>query len=219
AQASEAAAREEGSSSRRRRRGSRSGDRSSERGERSQREQLASPAEIPAGVSPAEPAPLAAPDAAPAEVVAPASAPAPVAVSAPIAAASPEAAPAAPAPLPVKAPEAPPAAPAGVTAKPEDILKTLGGDADLSQVETRSAAPEQAQAEVQAADSRRSRRRRPQVAAPEQMELMQVETSVPVSAPDMAEESAPRTHGPGRRRRYNNPATANEPLVQVETRQ
>ena len=222
-QASEAAAREEGSSSsRRRRRGSRSGDRSSERGEHSQREQQASPAETSASAAPAEPAAVAAPQSAPAPVadVAPESAPAPVAVSAPTAAASREAAPAAPAPLPVKAPEpTAPAVPAGVTAKPEDILKTLGGDADLSQIETQGAAPEQTEAEAQATGSRRSRRRRPQAAAPEQMELMQVETSVPVSTPVMAEESTPRTHGPGRRRRSNATVAANEPLVQVETQQ
>jgi ribonuclease E len=202
AQAGEAAPREGG----RRRRGGRGG-------ERAQRPAQA-PLEAETAIAPtAQPSPVI-------EAVEPAPAPAPVVVAAPEAVTvQAEIAPAAPAPLPVSTPVEPIApVPAGVTAKPEDVLKTLGGEAGLSQVETQGAAPVSAEGETPAPSGRRPRRRRPQAAAPEQMELMQVETSVPATAPAV-EDTTPRTHGPGRRRRTSGQPVAGEPLVQVETQQ
>jgi hypothetical protein len=132
-----------------------------------------------------------------------------------------ETAPAAPAPVPVAASAEPvSSAYSGVTAKPEDILKNLGGEGGLSQVETQSSVLPSIEGEAGAASSRRPRRRHPQQAAPAQMELMQVETSTPAApAATAVEDTTPRSHGPGRRRRASSQAVANEPLVQVETQQ
>ncbi len=227
AQAGETAQRE-GSSSRRRR-----GSRGGERGERVQ-QQPSQPQAEAAGAAPvsARPAPAQNQEPAPAPVPVAAAVPEPVAVQA-------APAPAVSAPVPVSAPEpaaveaepalAAPAAsapaepvaqvPAGVTAKPEDVLKTLGSEADLSQVETQSTPPASAESEAAAPSGRRPRRRT-QATAPAQAELMQVETSAPAAAPSSTEEATtPRSHGPGRRRRAGNQAVANEPLVQVETQQ
>jgi hypothetical protein len=97
-------------------------------------------------------------------------------------------------------------------------LKNLGGEAGLSQVETQGTAPVQMEGETAARSGHRPRRR-PQAAAPTQMELMQVETSAPAAAAVPAEDTTPRSHGPGRRRRTASQAAASEPLVQVETQQ
>ena len=214
AQAGEAAPREAREGSRRRR-----GGRGGERGERGERTQQTAPEQTPAEATvtapvAAEPAPIvAAVEPTPAPVVV--SAPAPVLV---------QAEPAPSAPVVVSAPQsaAEPAisTPAGVTAKPEDVLKTLAGEAGLSQVETQNAAPVSSETESTGSSSRRPRRRRPQTQnAPAQMELMQVETSAPAAAAPV-EDTTARTHGPGRRRRAGGqqPVT-NEPLIQVETEQ
>lgn len=105
-----------------------------------------------------------------------------------------------------------------MTAKPEDILKTLVNEAGLDQVETQSAAPVPADGEAPAPNGRHPRRRQPQATVPAQMELMQVETSAPPATPAV-EDTTPRSHGPGRRRRTNGQPAADEPLVQVETQQ
>jgi hypothetical protein len=107
----------------------------------------------------------------------------------------------------------------GVTARPEDILKSLSPAADLQQVETQGAAPVVTESESTGA-LQHPRRRRASGVPSTQMELMQVETSTPAepaSAP--AEGSEQRAHGPGRRRRSGAPIPAGEPLVQVETGQ
>ena len=209
----------------RRRRGGRGGCGERGDGMQQQNAQTAAPAE-PALAAPAAARP--APESAPVE-----SAPAPVPVSAPEPIAAPaQAAPAVAAPVPVPAaapapqaaavqpetaaPIAPAAPAAGATARPEDILKTLTGEAGLSQVETQSAPAAAAEGETPPAAGRRPRRRRPQAAEPAQMELMQVETSAP--AAPAAEEAAPRPHNPRRRRQAAQPA-ASESLEQVETRQ
>jgi hypothetical protein len=144
---------------------------------------------------------------------------APVAVSAPEPLTQAEAF--AVAPAPGIQPEPIASAPAGVTAKPEDILKTLANEteAGLSQVETQNAAPASTVDESSASSGRHPRRRRPQAeATPAQMELMQVETSAPAVTP-AAEDTTARSHGPGRRRRTSGQPVADEPLVQVETQQ
>ena len=214
----ESAPREGGS---RRRRGGRGG----ERGERGERTQQPAPAAAQAETAPSVAQAVSA--------VAVEPVPAPVAVSAAESVATPAPAAVTASPVPVSAaepaaPRAEPAAaasradepsqPAGVTAKPEDILKTLGGEAGLSQVETQNAAPAPAESEAGASNGRRRPRRRPQAAAPAQAELMQVETSAPAATP-VAEETGPRSHGPGRRRRTTGQPAASEPLVQVETQQ
>jgi len=229
AQTGEAAPREGGSRRRRSGRGGRS-----ERGEGAQQTaqsaaQVEAVLAAPAAGQPAPEVPLAEPApppvvvSAPEPVVSPEPAPAiaPVAISAPEpVAVQAENAPAAPLAPPVAVQAEPvAAAPAAVTAKPEEILKTLGGEAGLSQVETQSAVPPVAEGETAPAPAaRRPRRQRPQAAAPTQMELMQVETSAPAAAP-VAEDTTPRTHGPGRRRRTSGQPVAGEPLVQVETQQ
>jgi ribonuclease E len=181
-----------------------------ERGERGERVQQ--PVQAEAATAPGAPPVVEAVEAAPAPAPVPVSTPSPVVPQA-------EAVPRAPAPLPVSIPAEPVAQqPAGVTAKPEDILKTLGGEAGLSQVETQGVVPTPAESEA-AAPAHRPRRRRPQAAAPAQMELMQVETSAPAVAETPAAETTPRSHGPGRRRRTTSQQTAAEPLVQVETQQ
>jgi ribonuclease E len=203
-QAGEAAPREGG---RRRGRGGRG-----ERGER--RERTQQPVQAETNIAPtALPEPVI-------EAVEPTPAPAPVPVAAPapITPQEMESAAVAPAPLPVNAPSEPiEPVYSGVTAKPEEILKNLGGEAGLNQVETQIAAPAPAEGESAASSGRRPRRRRPQAAAPQQMELMQVETSAPAAPAAPTEDTSPRSHGPGRRRHTSGQAVANEPLVQVET--
>jgi hypothetical protein len=158
----------------------------------------------------------------------PVAAPAPVPVSAPESiAAIAETVAASPAPAPVSIPAetvvatAPAVVPSqpGVTARPEDILKNMGGDSGLSQVETQGAAPAPAEDVTGTPSAHHPRRRRAQVAEPAQMELMQVETSAAAAAAAPAEDTTPRSHGPGRRRRNTGQAIAAEPLVQVETQQ
>ncbi len=118
--------------------------------------------------------------------------------------------PAALAPAPLPAPAA-----AAARARPEDILAQLAPSADLLQVET------QAAVEAQAAEGetrrRGRRRRRPSSSAQTSMELVQVETTAPITAPENGEApAAPKPH-PTRRRRSHPADEAQQPLVQVET--
>ena len=118
------------------------------------------------------------------------------------------------APLPVSVPaESITPEPTNVTAKPEDVLKNMTSQGELSQVETQSVEAA-SESETTAPSPRRSRRRRPQAPVQTQIELMQVETSEP-AAP--VEDTTSRSHGPGRRRRASSQQPTGEPLVQVET--
>ncbi|NWG38604.1 MAG: Rne/Rng family ribonuclease [Hydrogenophilaceae bacterium] len=209
----------------RRNRRERGGERA-ERGERSQQlaESQTSPAEIPAApTTAAAPAEIASrPVQSEDKATAASPAPVPLALPEPVVPVA-EVPAAAPAPMPVSVSDTPVSqtmvSQPGVTARPEDILKSLSPAADLQQVETQGVAPLTVESEL-AGTSRHQPRRRHTPPPTTQLELMQVETSesaVSIAVP--SEESTPRTHGPGRRRRSHVSNAPAEPLVQVETGQ
>ncbi|HEX7971616.1 MAG TPA: Rne/Rng family ribonuclease [Thiobacillus sp.] len=106
--------------------------------------------------------------------------------------------------------------PAGVTASPDAILANLAASAaNLQQVETQAAAASMADTDA----THRPRRRRRPAAKPAEtgaVSLMQVETTAPLSNPQVEAAASAAPH-PTRRRTRPQVNAPQEPLVQVET--